>query len=209
MRVEKNSKNCLGWCEENKTVKTPLRWSEVYDLFVKTMSDAAWERALAAQTHSPRICSKSLTTLRQKQRSSSSKTGCAERGYYLTRMTMNGVMNSKHKSTAACSLNRYLKWDKNRKNTAALVWIWCILHHLWLPGCYSSLRASSHSHNTHQPDSKLRLESQTTLQKKQRSSNSKTACGKTAILIDDSVQPCFSMSVANDVFSDGNIKGSG
>ena len=31
----------------------------------------------------------------------------------------------------------------------------------------------------------------------------------TAILIDDSVQPCFSMSVANGVFADGNIEGSG
>ena len=59
---------------EKKTVKTPLRWLEVYDLYVKTMSDAAWERALAAQPHSSRICSKSLTTLRPKQRSSSSKT---------------------------------------------------------------------------------------------------------------------------------------
>ena len=93
-------------------------------------------------------------------------------------------------------LPRVVCWEKNSKNTAAVVWIWCILHHLWLPGCYSSLRASSHSHITHQPDSKLRLESQTTLQKKQRSSNSKTihCCLLSSILFRDCTQKdmCFS-----------------
>ena len=32
----------------------------------------------------------------KKQRSSNSKTGCAERGYFLTRMTMNEFMNARH-----------------------------------------------------------------------------------------------------------------
>ena len=72
----------------------------------------------------------------------------------------------------------------------------------------SSLRASSHCLNLHpispwpRPWTQTSPSAKTTLR-------SKTACGMTAILIDDSVQPCFSMSVANDVFSDGNIKGSG
>ena len=107
---------------------------------------------------------------------------------------------------AAGSLSRSLTWleEQNSKNTAAVVWIWCILHHLWLPGCYSSLRASSHSHINHQPDSKLRLESQTTLWKKQRASPWKTVhcCLLSSILFRDCKQEdmCFSVEQRGTVF---------
>ena len=64
----------------------------------------------------------------------------------------------------------------------------------------SSLRASSHCLNLHpispwpRPWTQTSPSAKTTLR-------SKTACGMTAILIDDSVQHCFSMSVANGVFA--------
>ena len=107
---------------------------------------------------------------------------------------MSSWMRDTNIMIAACNLNRYLKWDKNRKNTTSVVWglwplredyVWCRLRAS--SRCTAPLSTDLFQITDH-------LAAKTTLR-------SKTACGMTLTIIDDSVQPCFSMSVANGVFA--------